>query len=71
MITATAIFPEKKYVVYDSGTNCYITNFDSTELYWTDLLTMAIIKTKEEWIYINPAYESMLEEVEEWWEEKK
>ena len=66
VIMGTAIFPEEKYVVHDKVTDQYI-YYNATEwgLRWGQL--GAVIpeeKTKEEWLAINPAYEAMLEEVE-------
>ena len=63
-VKGTAIFPEEKYVVHDSVTDRYV-RFNTLEgtFYWSQL-ERTEIKTKEEWLAINPAYEPMLEKVE-------
>ena len=65
VVMGTAIFPEDKYVVHDKVTNRYIC-FDKLKgsLYWSQL-RIPEAKTKEEWLKINPAYEPMLEKVED------
>lgn len=65
VVMGTAILPEEKYVVHDKVTNRYIC-FDKLEgtFYWSQL-ERTEKKTKEEWLAINPAYEPMLEKVEE------
>lgn len=67
VLMGIAIFPEEKYVVHDSTTGQYI-YYNATEwrLRWGQL--EAVIpekKTKDEWLAINPAYEAMLENVED------
>ena len=64
VVMGTAIFPEEKYVVHDSVTDRYV-RFNTLEgtFYWSQL-ERTEIKTKEEWLAINPAYEPMLEKVE-------
>ena len=64
MVMGTAIFPEKKYVVHDT-TDHYIYYDELLDnLRWSQPLRMPEKKTKDEWLAINPAYEPMLEEVE-------
>ena len=65
VVMGTAIFPENKYVVHDKVTDQYV-RFDTLEgtFYWSQL-ERTEIKTKEEWLAINPAYEPMLEKVED------
>ena len=64
VIMGTAIFPEKKYVVHDT-TDHYIYYDELLDnLRWSQPLRMPEKKTKDEWLAINPAYEPMLEEVE-------
>ncbi|KRL68109.1 hypothetical protein [Companilactobacillus versmoldensis] len=68
VVMGTAIFPENKYVVHDSVTGQYIYyNIKQKGLRWgkPHSGTGAETKTKEEWLAINPAYEPMLERVEE------
>ena len=69
--TDKAKFPENKYIVHDKVTDQYI-YYSMTE--WSfrwgrfNLATDIDIpdkKTKDEWLAINPAYEPMLESVEE------
>ena len=66
VVMGTAIFPEEKYVVHDSATGQYIyyTALQGN-LRWGDLKPCAEKMTKEEWLAINPAYEPMLEKVED------
>lgn len=67
--TGDAKFPDKKYVVHDSATDqCIYYNWAWTErgLDWGQLeKEIPEIKTKDEWLAINPAYEPMLESVED------
>lgn len=64
VVMGTAIFPENKYVVRDT-TNHYIYYDELLDnLRWSQPLRMPEKKTKDEWLAINPAYEPMLEEVE-------
>lgn len=67
VVMGTAIFPEKKYVVHDSTTNQYIYySVKKCGLFWGQLEAVIPYKnTKEEWLKINPAYEPMLERVED------
>ena len=62
-----AKFPEEKYVVHDKITDRYIYfNVRGWRLDWGQLEKEIPEKnTKEEWLAINPAYEPMLEKVEE------
>lgn len=62
-VMGTAIFPEKKYVVHDSTTSQYIYYSTTDGLCWGKLRPE--VKTKEEWLAINPVYEPMLERVED------
>ena len=67
VVMGTAIFPEKKYVVHDKVTDQYI-YYSMTQwcLRWGQLDTgLPDKKTKDEWLAINPAYEPMLEMVED------
>ena len=67
VVMGTAIFPKEKYVVHDKVTDQYI--YYSVNLKgerWGQLqLWTPEKKTKEEWLKINPAYEPMLEKVED------
>lgn len=66
--TGNAKFPEEKYVVHDSTTDQYIycNVLAKGKLHWWELgAETAERKTKEEWLKINPAYEAMLEKVED------
>ena len=67
VIMGTAIFPEKKYVVHDKVTDQYIYySVKRIGLFWGQPNSdIAEIHTKEEWLKINPAYEAMLEKVED------
>lgn len=69
VVMGTAIFPEKKYVVHDKVTDqCIYYNWAWAErgLDWGQIEEeIPEIKTKEEWLKINPAYEPMLESVED------
>ena len=63
-----AKFPEQKYVVHDKVTDQYIycNVLAKGKLHWWELgAETAERKTKEEWLKINPAYEAMLERVED------
>ena len=64
--TDKAKFPENKYIVHDKITDQYI-YYNMTEgLYWGQLEAGIPDKeTKEEWLAISPAYEPMLERVED------
>ena len=66
VIMGIAIFPEEKYVVHDKVTGQYVyCNTLQGDLRWWRLgAETAETKTKDEWLAINPAYESMLEKVE-------
>lgn len=55
---------EKLYVVHDWATDQYIKKTINGVFVWTNVLAPCV-NTKSEWLAINPAYESMLEEVEE------
>lgn len=76
VVMGTAIFPEEKYVVHDKVTDQYIYyNVAEWSLRWgrsgvvipDDWGRSDVVipdeKTKDEWLAINPAYESMLEKV--------
>lgn len=69
VIMGTAIFPEKKYVVHDKVTGQYIYyNVTGWSLCWGRFdvtIGMPEKMTKEEWLKISPAYEAMLEKVED------
>ena len=67
VVMGTAIFPEEKYVVHDKVTDHYIYyNVTEWRLGWGQLeKEIPDIKTKDEWLAINPAYEPMLEKVED------
>ena len=66
VIMGTAIFPNKLYIVHDTNTNSVIYHDDiNNKLIWAPLCFYRPVKrTKEEWLEINPAYEPMLEKVE-------
>lgn len=66
-VMGTAIFPEEKYVVHDKVTGQYIYyNVTQWSLCWGQFeAEMPYKKTKDEWLKINPAYEPMLEKVED------
>jgi len=72
VVMGTAIFPEKKYVVHDKVTDQYI-YYNATEwsLRWGRFdvaipdIGIPDEKTKDEWLAISPAYEPMLESVED------
>ena len=59
-----AKFPEKKYVVHDKVTGQYICFNRLTESFCWSQLWIPEKNTKEEWLEINPAYESMLVEAD-------
>lgn len=67
--TDKAKFPENKYVVHDKVTGQYIYyNVTGWSLCWGRFdvtIGMPEKMTKEEWLKINPAYEAMLEKVED------
>lgn len=67
VIMGTAIFPNKLYIVHDTNTNSVIYHDDiNNKLIWAPLcFYRPVERTKEEWLAINPAYEAMLEEVED------
>ena len=67
VVMGTAIFPEKKYIVYDKVTDQYIYyNTLQGDLRWWHLgAETAETNTKDEWLAINQAYEPMLERVED------
>ena len=67
VVMGIAIFPEEKYVVHDKVTDQYIYySMNQKRKRWGQLqLWTPDEKTKEEWLAINPAYESMLEKVED------
>ena len=67
VVMGTAIFPEEKYFVHDTNTNSVIYHDDiNNKLIWAPLRFYRPVKrTKEEWLAINPAYETMLERVED------
>jgi len=64
-VKGTAIFPEKKYVVHDKITDRYVCLNRLTESFCWSKLWISEKKVKEEWLAINPAYELMLERVED------
>lgn len=66
-VMGTAIFPEKKYVVHDKVTDQYMYySVPEWSLCWGQPHSgKAVRKTKDEWLAINPAYEPMLEKVED------
>ena len=67
VVMGTAILPENKYIVHDKVTDQYIyCNVLQGNLHWWPLgAEAAEKKTKDEWLAINPAYEAMLEGVED------
>ena len=67
VVMGTAVFPNKLYIVHDTNTNSVIYHDDiSNKLIWTTLcFHLPVKKTKDEWLAINPAYEPMLERVED------
>ncbi|APX72061.1 hypothetical protein M5C72_02645 [Companilactobacillus allii] len=67
VVMGTAIFPNKLYIVHDTNTNSVIYHDDiNNKLIWAPLCFYRPVKrTKEEWLEINPAYEPMLEMVED------
>ena len=59
---------EKLYYVHDKGADEWLTYVQSDGEYsfsWMSLVFPAYAKTKSEWLAINPAYEAMLEEIED------
>lgn len=67
VVRGTAIFPENKYFVHDSTTNQYLYyNIKQKGLHWGQPHSGKVVtKTKDEWLAISPAYEPMLERVED------
>lgn len=63
VVMGTAIFPDNLYIIHDTNTNCVIYHDDiNNKLDWGPLTFYRPVKnTKEDWLAINPAYESMLE----------
>lgn len=63
VVMGTAIFPDKLYIIHDTNTNCVIYHdYINNKLDWGPLTFYSPVKnTKEDWLAINPAYESMLE----------
>ena len=55
---------EKLYYVHDNVTDQYIKKTINGVFVWTNMLAPCV-NTKSEWLAINPAYEAMLEEVED------
>jgi len=66
VVMGTAIFPEKKYVVQDKVTDQYICySVKKCGLFWGQLeVAIPYKNTQKWWLAINPAYETMLERVE-------
>lgn len=66
-VMGTAIFPENKYIVHDKVTDQYIYYIMTQNgLRWRSLETgIPEKKAKKEWLAISPAYEPMLEKVED------
>jgi len=64
-VKGTAIFPDKKYAVHDSVTDRYVCFNALAETFcWSPVQSrIPEMKTKKEWLKINPAYEAMLEKV--------
>ena len=61
-----AIFPEEKYVVHDKVTDQYICYcLNENGFAWGYLESDAVTHVKGKWLAINPAYEAMLEKVED------
>ena len=67
VVIGTAIFPEELYIVHDTNTNSVIYHGEvSGKLTWGRLTYYRpVIRTKQEWLDMNPAYEPMLERVED------
>lgn len=67
VVMGTAILPEEKYVVHDKATDQYIYySVKRVGLFWGQLgAVMPYKNTKKGWLAINPAYEPMLESVED------
>lgn len=67
VVMGTAALPKELYIVHDINTDSVIYHDDiNNKLGWGPLTFYSPVKnTKEEWLEINPAYESMLELVEE------
>ncbi|MQS43971.1 hypothetical protein [Companilactobacillus mishanensis] len=66
-VMGTAKIPNKLYIVHDTNTNSVIYHDDiNNKLDWGPLtFYRPVTRTKEEWLEINPAYEPMLERVED------
>ena len=66
VVMGTAIFPDKKYVVHDKVTDQYICySVKKCGLFWGQLeVAIPYKNTQKWWLAINPAYETMLERVE-------
>lgn len=66
-VMGTAILPEEKYVVHDKVTDRYIYySVITSGLCWRQPQAgIPETKTKDEWLAISPAYEPMLEKVED------
>ncbi|MDT6953588.1 hypothetical protein [Companilactobacillus alimentarius] len=66
VVMGTAIFPEELYIVHDTNTDSVIyPGYVSGRLMWGELAYHCPVKrTKDQWLAINPAYEPMLERVE-------
>ena len=67
VIMGNAVFPNKLYIVHDTNTNSVIYHDAiNNKLIWAPLcFYLPAKKTEDEWLEINPAYEPMLEKVEE------
>ena len=67
VVMGTAIFPCELYIVHDKVTDQYIYySIEHIGLRWGQLkLVNPFQNTKERWLEINPAYEPMLERVED------
>jgi len=67
VVMGTAIFPDKKYVVHDKVTDQYICySVKKCGLFWGQLeVAIPYKNTQKWWLAINPAYEPMLERVED------
>lgn len=61
----TAKFPKELYVVHDKVTDRYVCFNTLEETFCWSQLRIPETNTKEEWLTINPAYEPMLEMVED------
>lgn len=67
VIMGTAIFSEEEYVVHDKVTDQYICySVKKCGLFWRQLeVAIPYKNTQKWWLAINPAYEPMLEKVED------